>query len=109
MPIISPRLVSITKENAYSDLFTDSAALEAFIVADKVPDTLARRLRSFYNHRNFQFAWFTSNGLTEQARGFWNLHDYHTTYNHDTLLHDKTLQKRMDAFNDGKSRKKKYK
>ena len=95
---ISKRDVSITKENSYSDLFTDSAALEAFIVADGVPDSLARRLRSFYNHRNFQFAWFTSNGLTEQARGFWNLHDYHTTYNHDTLLHDKTLQKRMDAL-----------
>lgn len=95
---ISKRDVSITKENAYSDLFTDSAALEAFIVADKVPDSLARRMRSFYNHRNFQFAWFTTNGLTEQARGFWNLHDYHTTYNHDSLLHDKALQKRMDAL-----------
>lgn len=89
---------SITKENAYSDLFTDSVALENFIATEKVPDSLARRLRSFYNHRNFQFAWFTSNGLTEQARGFWNLHDYHTSYNHDSLLHDKTLQKRMDAL-----------
>ncbi len=35
-------------------------------------------------------------GLTEQARGFWNLHDYHTTYNHDSLLHSKSLQRTMD-------------
>ncbi|HYH16379.1 MAG TPA: L,D-transpeptidase family protein, partial [Flavisolibacter sp.] len=33
---------------------------------------------------------------TEQARGFWSLHDYHTTYSHDSTLHDKALQKKMD-------------
>ena len=95
---ISSRDLSITKENSYSDLFTDSMLLEKFIVQDAVPDSLARRLRSFYNARNYQFAWFTTNGLTEQARGFWNLHDYHTTYNHDSVLHDKKLQKKMDAL-----------
>ncbi len=95
---VSSRDLSITKENSYSDLFTDSMLLEKFIVADAVPDSLARRLRSFYNARNYQLAWFSSNGLTEQARGFWNLHDYHTTYNHDTVLHDKKLQKKMDAL-----------
>ena len=95
---ISRRDESITRENAYSDLFTDSAAIERFIAREQVPDSMARRIRSFYNARNFQFAWFTSSGLTEQARGFWNLHDYHTTYNHDTVLHDKALQKKMDAL-----------
>ena len=95
---ISSRDLSITKANAYNDLFLDSAKVENFITEEKVPDSLARRLRSFYNARNFQFAWFSSQGLTEQARGFWNLHDYHTTYNHDTLLHDKALQKRMDRL-----------
>lgn len=93
---ISKRDWSITKANAYNDLFLDSNTVESFLVQNKVPDSLARRIRSFYNARNYQFAWFSSKGLTEQARGFWNLHDYHTTYNHDSLLHDKTLQKRMD-------------
>ena len=55
-------------------------------------------MRSFYNTRNYQFAWFNQEGLTEQARGFWNLHDYVTTYDNDTTLKDKTLQKRMDAL-----------
>ena len=59
---------------------------------------MARRIRSFYNTRNFQFAWFSSDGLTEQALAFWNLHDYVTTYDNDTTLKDKTLQKRMDAL-----------
>ncbi len=93
---ISKRDLSITKTNSYSDLFLDSLTVEKFIIDKKVPDSLSRRIRSFYNTRNYQFAWFMSKGLTEQARGFWNLHDYHTTYNHDTLLHSKTLQKTMD-------------
>jgi murein L,D-transpeptidase YcbB/YkuD len=95
---ISRRDVSITPANAYNDLFLDSAAVEAFIAEHKMPDSISRRIRSFYNTRNYQFAWFSSKGLTEQARGFWNLHDYHTSYNHDSVLHDKALQKRMDRL-----------
>ena len=93
---ISKRAYGINKSNSYSDLFLDSTVMEKYILEKKLPDSISRRIRSFYNTRNYQFAWFTSKGLTEQARGFWNLHDYHTTYNHDSLLHNKTLQRRMD-------------
>jgi murein L,D-transpeptidase YcbB/YkuD len=93
---ISKRAYGINKANSYSDLFLDSTAVEKYIADKKVPDSISRRMRSFYNTRNYQFAWFTGKGLTEQARGFWNLHDYHTTYNHDSLLHNKTLQRTMD-------------
>lgn len=95
---ISKRDYSITKSNAYNDLFLDSAAVETFLTAQKIPDSTSRRIRSFYNTRNYQYAWFSSAGLTEQARGFWNLHEYHTSYNHDTALHDKALQKKMDRL-----------
>jgi L,D-transpeptidase YcbB len=93
---ISKRDYSITKANSYSNLFLDSMELERFITTKKVSDSVARRMRSFYNTRNYQFAWFSSDGLTEQARGFWNLHDYVTTHDNDTLLRDKALQRRMD-------------
>ncbi|MDQ3277443.1 MAG: L,D-transpeptidase family protein [Bacteroidota bacterium] len=95
---MSRRNYFITKENSYSDLFMDSTAVEKYITEKALPDSLARRMRSFYNTRNFQFAWFTSEGLTEQARSFWNLHDYVTTYDRDTSLRDKALQKKMDAL-----------
>src|SRR6476661_7539209 len=95
---ISKRDFSITKANAYNDLFLDSATMEAFITGQKIPDSIGRRIRSFYNARNYEFAWFSSAGLTEQARAFWNLFDYHTTYNKDTALTDKALQKRMDRL-----------
>jgi len=95
---VSKRDYSINKSNSYSDLFFDSTAMEKYIASKKLPDTLARRIRSFYNTRNYQFAWFNSNGLNEQTYAFWNLHDYVTTYDNDTSLKDKKLQKRMDAL-----------
>ncbi|HEY0068165.1 MAG TPA: L,D-transpeptidase family protein [Flavisolibacter sp.] len=68
------RDMSITAENAYSDLFLDSTAVDSFISREKLAGAEAQQLRNFYNGRNFQFAWFTSQGLTEQGRGFWNLY-----------------------------------
>ena len=95
---ISKRDESITPTNSYNDLFLDSTVLKKFITQNKIGDSIARRLQSFYNTRNYQFAWFSSNGLTEQARGFWNLHDYVTTYEDDSSLKDKKLQKKMDRL-----------
>ncbi len=73
---VSKRDYSITKENAYNDLFLDTADVENFLLKNKIPDSIAARIRSFYNARNYQFAWFSSTGLTEQAFGFWSLKNY---------------------------------
>ena len=54
-------------------------------------------MRSFYNTRNYQYAWFSSNGLTEQALGFWNLRNY-ASYFGDTTLNHSALKKQMDAL-----------
>src|SRR5688572_16308161 len=64
---------SITAANSYSNLFLDSAAVETYIQKNQVSDTTARRIRSFYNQRNYQFAWLSGDGFTEQGRGLWNL------------------------------------
>ncbi|HEX2683069.1 MAG TPA: L,D-transpeptidase family protein, partial [Ferruginibacter sp.] len=95
---MSKRDLSITPDNAYSTLFLDSTDLENFFAQNKPADSIMRRMRSFYNTRNYQFAWFSGDGLTEQARGFWNLHEYHTAYSDDTTLNDKKLERRMDAL-----------
>lgn len=95
---ISRRDYSITTANSYSTLFMDSMSMENYITEKTLHDSIARRLRSFYNTRNYQYAWFSGDGLTEQARGFWNLHDFVTTYDKDTSLRDKSLQKTMDGL-----------
>jgi len=91
---ISHRDYSITPSNSYSDLFFDSVKLENFINQNAISDSVAQRIRSFYNTRNYQYAWFTSNGLTEQALGFWNLRNY-SGYVGDTSLKNKPLEKKM--------------
>jgi murein L,D-transpeptidase YcbB/YkuD len=95
---LTKRDFSITPANAYNDIFFDSMALVNYLAENKLDESLVRRMTSFYNARNYQFAWFTSNGLTEQARGFWNMHNYQTTYGKDSSLKNKTLQKRMDNY-----------
>ena len=61
---VSTRDMSITPENAYSDIFLDSSAMEGFISREKIAEAEAKEIRSFYNSRNYQYAWFSSEGLT---------------------------------------------
>lgn len=93
---ISTRNTGINKNNSYSDLFFDSTYMENYITQNAIPDSVAQRLRSFYNTRNYQFAWFTSTGLTEQALGFWNLRNY-ISYGGDTIK-NKKLKQTMNAL-----------
>lgn len=95
---ITARDYSITPAIAYNDMFLDSIAMEKFISEKQLDDSISRRIRSFYNARNYQYAWFSSTGLSEQARLFWNQHDYATTYAADSALQNKALQKKMDAL-----------
>lgn len=95
---ISSRDYSITKANSYSNLFFDSAALADYLATNKVPDSIGNRIISFYNTRNYQFAWFTSDGFTQEAQGFWNLFDHYLTYSGDTTLRNKPLEKRMNRL-----------
>ena len=89
---ISKRDYSITHANAFNNFFIDSSDLENYITTSNVEESIARRMRSFYNARNYEFAWFSAEGLTEQALGFWTLKNY----SGDTAKKSKALQRRMD-------------
>ncbi|HEU4554773.1 MAG TPA: L,D-transpeptidase family protein [Chitinophaga sp.] len=93
-PEITPRNLAINSSNAYNNLFLDSAAVEKYIAAQNPGDTIANAMRSFYNARNFEYAWFDELGLTEQARGFRSL--YH--YSKDTTEGTRRLETRQDAL-----------
>ncbi|MBC7935111.1 MAG: L,D-transpeptidase family protein [Rhizobacter sp.] len=95
---ISKRDLTINASNAYSDLFLDSTAMISFFIQEKPGDSLVRRITSFYNTRNYQYAWFNSAGLTEQGRGFWNLHEYAATYSNDSFLVNKELSKTINTL-----------
>ena len=83
----------ITPANAYSDLFLDTTAVEQYIRTKNVSTADASAIRSFYNYRNGQYAWFHTGGFSEQARGFWNLRD---EFKVDSG--DQQFRKRMDTL-----------
>ncbi len=85
---------SINKANAYNDIFLDSNDVEAFIVSEKLNDTLSEAVREFYDARNYEFAWFASTGLIEQAYSFHSL--YRTDNNNNAF--DKSLEKQLDRI-----------
>lgn len=89
---ISGRDYSITKENAYNDLFLDSLSLEKFIQENVMEDSISENMLDFYNVRNFEFAWFDSKGLTEQALGFRSLYKFNT----DSI--NKQLDNKLDGL-----------
>ena len=89
---LSKRDYSITKANAFNDIFLDSNVVENYITKNNVADSVARRIRSFYNTRNYQFAWFSSDGLSEHAMGFSSLENF----SGDTAASQKKLRKTID-------------
>lgn len=95
---ITTRNIYINKENSYSDFFFDSSKLASYITEQKLPDSLSNRITSFYNARNYQYAWFSSTGVTEQGRGFWNMYRYYTTYEPTKVLPDTVFIKKMDKL-----------
>lgn len=96
---VTDRDYSITPDKAYNDIFLDSLAMENYISSRQLSDKkIARRIRSFYNARNYQYAWFSSAGLTEQARFFWNQYDYAVTHLNDTTLRNSQFYKKAESY-----------
>lgn len=91
---ISKRDYSITSANAYNNLFLDSMAVEDYMAKNNFDKSLSRRVRSFYNTRNYEFAWFSPEGLTQQAFGFWSLKNY----SGDTAAKSKNFQSTMEGL-----------
>ncbi|MBS1777278.1 MAG: L,D-transpeptidase family protein [Bacteroidetes bacterium] len=89
---------TITPENAFTDLFLDSMKLETFIQSEHLDTIDAQHIRSFYNSRNYQFAWFNKSGLNEQGLSFWNLLNSFISLSKDSFLFDKKLAKEMTEF-----------
>ncbi|QHS58849.1 L,D-transpeptidase family protein [Chitinophaga agri] len=94
---VTPRNTDVTPANAYNNFFLDTSDVNKFITAQQLNDTMAARMRSFYNARNFQYAWFDRNGLNEQAYGFRSLYDY----SKDTSEGNKSLEYRLNAMMNG--------
>lgn len=92
------RDTTINESNAYSKLALDSLTLENYIKENKVKASMAANMRNFYANRNYHFAWFSNDGLTEQARAFYNLHNMYIKAKIDTSIFDKPLHETMEKL-----------
>ena len=91
------RDTAITPANAYSSLFFDSIEMEVFLASQKASDTGKNLFRNFYSQRNFQYAWFDSTGIAEQASNFWNLQENYIAYSGDSTIFNPYLQEWIDS------------
>jgi len=95
---VTIRDTTITTANAFSQLFFDSINLENFLEKEVSGDSMANYMRSFYNSRNYSFAWFDEDGLTVQAQGFWTAHDMVVKQASDSSIYDGQLHQIIDTL-----------
>lgn len=100
-PVVETRDTSITVSNAYTQLFFDSIALERFVGEQGFSDSVANQFRNFYNARNYQYAWFFSDGPAEQAYHFLNLQNDYIAYSGDSSLYNPVLEQVFDTLETG--------
>lgn len=98
LPVTVLRDSSITRQNAYSDLFLDSLKMEAYLKEEVESDSTRIYIRNFYNSRNFSFAWFNKDGLTVQAEGFWNIFNQYVNNTGDRSVYYPHLRYAMDRL-----------
>lgn len=96
---VQPRDTTITVKNATTTLFFDSLSMENYIQAQTLDDSLSDRIRSFYNSRNYQFAWFDSTGLVEYVHSFLSARNQYMGYSKDSSLKNGFLQQLEDSLN----------
>lgn len=90
--------VTIDTSNAFNSMFIDSSQVNGFLSAENLGDTMTNRIKSFYNSRNFQFAWFSPEGMPEHTVSFWNMLKNYLNYSKDSTVYNKALNKKMEAL-----------
>ena len=67
------RDTTINTNTSFNNLFFDSVQVEHFLNEHAEFKNYEQQFLDFYKQRNYEFAWFDSSGLAEQAHNFINL------------------------------------
>ncbi|MCE7070576.1 L,D-transpeptidase family protein [Dyadobacter sp. CY327] len=97
-PEVDKRDTSIKIENSFTQLFIDTTALAGFVQLHSVDDSLVNKLQSFYNRRNYQFAWFFPDGMAEFVPTFLALQNDYIYVSGDSSLYDPALLASIDSL-----------
>ncbi len=96
---------TINKQTSFNNLFFDSIQLDNFLSKDSSFTKYREQFFDFYKERNYQFAWFDSSGLAEQANNFYNLLNTTVSELQDSSLLNKELMKLYDFFKSNNNKK----
>ena len=97
---------SINPQTSYNNRFLDSTHLENFIESQDSLKKYRDQFFQFYEQRNFEFAWFDSDGMTEQAHSFYNLQENLINNLNDSSLYNEGLQKQYEWLSENENAKK---
>lgn len=89
---------SITQTNAFNNLFLDSNKINAFLAQNGEYASYKQQYEDFYKHRNYEYAWFDTSGLAEQATNFVNLLGTTILDLNDSSLYSKKMNDLYNAF-----------
>ncbi|HET6767266.1 MAG TPA: L,D-transpeptidase family protein [Chitinophagaceae bacterium] len=98
---IIKRDTSINASTSYSEIFFDSTKMEQFLSSQDFHDSLVKRIRNFYNARNYQFAWFFKEGMADYATSFYEIYNDYISYSKDSTFKSYALQKLYDSLING--------
>ena len=90
------RDTSVTIVTSFNNLFLDSAQLKDFLSSHEEYKNYRKQFSDFYKERNYEYAWFDSSGLGEQAANFMNLLNNTISNFEDSSFYNKKL---YDAYN----------
>lgn len=92
------RDVSITPATSFNDLFFDSSYIDSFVT--KFPEfaNYTEQYRQYYLHRNFEFAWVDTSGLSEHAHHFYHLQNNYISTVGDSSIYDSVLVSLYDSL-----------
>ena len=80
------RDTSINAGTSYSEIFFDSTKMENLLLNNIFMIHLIKRMRNFYNARNYQFAWFFKEGMADYASSFYEVYNDYISYSQDSTL-----------------------
>lgn len=92
------RDTTINQKTSFNNVFLDSAHVDAFIARHYEFRSFAEQFLDFYSHRNYEYAWFDTAGLAEQAHNFINLQNSYITTFADSSLYNQPLRELFDKI-----------
>lgn len=85
------RDTSINESTSFNNLFLDSGTLQHFFENNENYRKYEKQFSDFYKERNYEYAWFDSSGVGEQAKGFISLLNNTISTMQDSSFYNKKL------------------